>query len=466
MIFSSLAFIFRFLPIFLIIYYLVPMKYRNLLLFICSAIFYSFGDLKGLILLFLSTLVNFLSAVKMEEAKDLHRKKVWFYTALCYDLGMLIFYKYSGFMIQNINVIQSGIFHAKQMEPLTTALPLGISFYTFQVISYIIDVYRGEVQAEKLLINMGVYVCMFPKLISGPIVRYSEMRDQIRHRNISLEGLESGLKLFTIGLGFKVLIADRVAFLWNDIQTIGFVSISTPLAWLGVLGYTLQLYFDFYGYSLMAIGLGEMLGFKLPDNFNHPYISKSVSEFWRRWHITLGTWFKDYVYIPLGGNRRGIKRLALNLFVVWLLTGIWHGAGFNYILWGIVLFLLIFIEKIFLKRWLDKSNILSRVYLWTVVPLSWMLFAINKLSDVRIYYGRLFSLIPGVCVNSSDFVKYIERYWWIFLIGIFFCLPVAGNWYSKNKKNLVLTVFLFFVFWFSVYFIANGSNNPFMYFKF
>lgn len=466
MIFSSLGFIFRFLPLFLIVYYLAPIKYRNLLLFIFSVIFYSFGDMKGLILLFLSTLVNFLSAIKMEEAKDIHRKKAWFYVALCFDLGMLIFYKYSGFVIENINAISNSVFHAKQIKPLTTALPLGISFYTFQVVSYIIDVYRGNIQAEKLLLNMGVYVCMFPKLISGPIVRYSEIRDQLHHRKISLECLENGLKLFTIGLGFKVLIADRIAFLWNDIQTIGFVSISKPLAWLGVFGYSLQLYFDFYGYSLMAIGVGEMLGFKLPDNFKHPYISRSVSEFWRRWHISLGTWFKDYVYIPLGGNRKGIKRLTVNLFVVWLLTGVWHGAGFNYILWGAFLFLLILLEKLYLKRWLDKSNILSRVYLLIVVPLSWMLFAINRLSDIRIYFGRLFSLIPGVCVNSNDFMKYFLRYWWIFLIGIFFCLPIAEHWYLKNKKNAACTIFLFFIFWICVYFITIGTNNPFMYFKF
>jgi alginate O-acetyltransferase complex protein AlgI len=307
---------------------------------------------------------------------------------------------------------------------------------------------------------------MFPQLISGPIMKYSDISVQIKSRVYSFHNLEKGLKMFIIGLGLKVLIADRIGILWNDIQTIGFESISTPLAWLGAFGYSLQLYFDFYGYSLMAIGLGRILGFSLPDNFDHPYISRSVSEFWRRWHITLGRWFKNYIYIPMGGNRSGTKRLILNLFVVWAFTGLWLGASWNFILWGLTLFVLICCEKLFLKKLLERSKVLSRVYVLTVMPLTWMLFAISSLADIKIYFGRMFCLIPGISVNLNDFFKYIIIYKVYFILGIFFCMPFAWKWYSKHEKSILCYIILLVVFWYSVYQLANGINNPFLYFKF
>jgi alginate O-acetyltransferase complex protein AlgI len=365
-----------------------------------------------------------------------------------------------------MNVLLGQLPGSHSIVHLAVALPLGISFYTFQIVSYIVDVYRGEIEAEKSLLRLGLYLCMFPQLTSGPIVKYSVVSAQLKSRRDTIENLESGLKLFTIGLGFKVLIADRIGLLWNDIQTIGFESISTPLAWLGTYGYTLQLYFDFYGYSLMAIGVGKMMGFTLPDNFNHPYMSKSISEFWRRWHMTLGNWFKNYVYIPLGGNRRGTLRLVLNLLIVWLFTGLWHGANWNFILWGWALFLLICMEKLFLKKVLEKLTIIPRLYVLTAIPMTWMLFAIAKLSDIRIYFGRLFSVIPGICVNTNDFMKYFGIYKWYFAAGIFFCLPFAWKWYVKHEKSIICTVLLFAVFWYSIYQLANGLNNPFMYFRF
>ncbi|WP_330611869.1 MBOAT family O-acyltransferase [Anaeromicropila herbilytica] len=426
-----------------------------------------------MLLILLSIIVNYSIAVQIGKSKDIKQKKtMWLILGLVYDLGMLFFFKYINFMIDNINAMSHGISNLQgvtkihEIAPLSIALPLGISFYTFQVVSYVIDVYQGRIQAERSIFKFALYVSMFPQLISGPIVTYSDIDVQLIDRKYSFKKFEKGLKIFIIGLGLKVLIADRIAFLWNDIQTIGFESISTPLAWLGAIGYSLQLYFDFHGYTLMAIGVGKMIGFNLPNNFNHPYMSKSVTEFWRRWHITLGTWFKNYVYIPMGGNRRGTARLAFNLFIVWMLTGLWHGASWNYVLWGLLLFALIYIEKMFLKKKLDQSRFLARIYMLVIIPVSWMLFAINNLSDVGTYFGRMFAVVPGINVNAYDFIKYVEMYKWLFLLGIFFSMPYAWRWFVKHESSIPSIVFLVVVFWFSIYQLANGSNNPFMYFKF
>lgn len=467
MVFSSLEFIFRFLPIFLLLYYVVPYKYRNIILFIGSICFYTLGEPKYVLLIILSIFVNYYAAIFIERANDtLYKRRIWLILVLIYDLGILFFFKYINFAIENMNALMKGISGLKALPLLNITLPLGISFYTFQIVAYIIDVYRKKIPVEKSIFGLSVYVTMFPQLISGPIVVYSDIVDQIKNRNYSLKSFEKGLKLFTIGLGFKVLLANRIAILWNDIQTIGFESISTPLAWVGIFGYSLQLYFDFHGYSLMAIGVGKMLGFTLPANFTHPYMSKSVTEFWRRWHITLGTWFKNYVYIPLGGNRKGILRLILNLFIVWMLTGLWHGASWNFVLWGFSLFVLIFVEKMFLKKYLDKSNLLSRIYLLTMIPLTWMVFAITKLSDIKIYFGRLFSIIPGISVNNYDVIKYLSMYKWLFLLGIFFCTPIGFRWFIKHENSIPCVLFLLVVFWYSIYQLANGINNPFVYFRF
>ncbi|SHO51502.1 MBOAT family O-acyltransferase [Anaerocolumna xylanovorans] len=467
MVFSSLEFIFRFLPAFLVLYYLVPVRYRNVVLLLGSIIFYTLGDYKYLILLFLSVIVNYIAAKNIRQQRQAPtRKKAWLIAALMYNFGMLFFFKYINFAIENINGILTMISPDAVIASLKTGLPLGVSFYTFQAAAYIIDVYRGDVEEEPSILQLGTYLFMFPKLVSGPITPYEDIKAQLVCRRNSFLKVEEGLKVFTIGLGMKVLLANRIGILWNDIQTIGFQSISTPLAWLGAFGYSLQLYFDFQGYTLMAIGIGKMMGFELPDNFNHPYISKSVTEFWRRWHITLGKWFKNYVYIPLGGNRRGKGRLAFNLFVVWLLTGLWHGASWNYILWGLSLFFLILLEKLYLKPYLDKSKVLARLYMLLVIPLTWMLFAINNLTDAGIYFGRMFSLVPGISVNPYDIIKYLGQYKWLFLFGIFFCLPYGQKWFEKYKNSIWSTGILFLIFWYCVYQLANGINNPFLYFQF
>lgn len=442
----------------------MPARFRNAVLFLGSLCFYAWGDLKYLVLILISILVNYLAVREMKRNKVYSR--IWLIAALLFNFGILFFFKYINFAIENINVPLRALTHGTDIATLQLGLPLGISFYTFQAVSYVIDIYRGDCKENPNLFRFATYLVMFPKLVSGPIAAYGDMGEQLEERRYGLFKFEKGLKLFVVGLGMKVLIANRIGILWNDIQTIGFESISTPLAWLGSFGYSLQLYFDFQGYSLMAIGIGRMLGFHLPENFNHPYMSKSMTEFWRRWHMTLGAWFRNYVYIPLGGNRRGTGRLAFNMLVVWLLTGLWHGASWNFVLWGLVLFLLILLEKLFFKRILDNSRVIARIYMLLAIPLTWTLFAISNLRDAGIYFGRMFGIIPGINVNAGDFMKYLGQYKWLFIVGLFFCFPYGKRLFEKFQNSILCTAFLFLVFWYSVYLLANGINNPFLYFKF
>jgi alginate O-acetyltransferase complex protein AlgI len=395
-----------------------------------------------------------------------NQEKIWLFVSLVYNIGTLFFFKYSNFLIENVNTILRLSHYEKYLPLLNLGLPLGISFYTFQIISCVVDVYRKEIKEELTFFRFATYVTMFPKILSGPITSYGEISDELTTRKYNIFKIEMGLRLFILGLGMKVLVADRIGMLWNDIQTIGFQSISTPLAWLGSMAYSIQIYLDFQGYSLMAIGIGRMLGFHLPNNFNHPYMSKSVTEFWRRWHMTLGMWFRSYVYIPLGGNRYGMKRLVANLFAVWILTGLWHGASWNFILWGFLLFLLILLEKLFYKPLLDRSRILARLYMLFVMPVSWMIFAINRSKDLTIYLGRMFGISHGINVNPYDYLRYLGQYKWMFLIGGFLCFPYGRRLFNRFQNSLACTIFLLFLFWYSVYLISNGINNPFLYFKF
>lgn len=464
MAFSSLEFIFRFFPAFLALYYLVAEKHRNKVLLIGSLCFYALGDIRYLPLILVSVFVNYLVVSQMIRHRN--HEKIWLFVSLVYNVGTLFFFKYSNFLIENINTLLRISHYEKDLPLLNLGLPLGISFYTFQIISCVVDVYRKEIKEELTLFRFATYVTMFPKMLSGPITSYGEISDELSSRKYNIFKIEMGLRLFILGLGMKVLVADRIGMLWNDIQTIGFQSISTPLAWLGSMAYSIQIYLDFQGYSLMAIGIGRMLGFHLPNNFNHPYMSKSVTEFWRRWHMTLGMWFRSYVYIPLGGNRYGMKRLVANLFAVWILTGLWHGASWNFILWGFLLFLLILLEKLFYKPLLDRSRILARLYMLFVMPVTWMIFAINHSKDLIIYLGRMFGVNHGINVNPHDYIRYLSQYKWMFLIGGFLCFPYGRRLFNRFQNSLACTIFLLFLFWYSVYLVSNGVNNPFLYFKF
>lgn len=450
MVFSSFEFLFRFLPVFLMIYFIAPEKFRNLVLFAGSIVFYTYGEAAYVLLLLASVVVNYLIGVEMNSqwarGSDISRR-VLLFTALFYDFGMLFFFKYSG---------------------MTEKLPLGISFYTFQIAAYVMDVYWRKVPEERSFINLGTYLTMFPQLIAGPIVNYAEVNKNLRKRTVTFAEFEQGIRILIIGLGAKVIVADRIGMLWNSVQTIGFNSISTKLAWLGAMAYSMELYFDFSGYSMMAIGLGKMLGFQIPVNFRFPYISKSITEFWRRWHITLGRWFRDYVYIPLGGNRRGKGRTLFNLFVVWSLTALWHGADYNFLIWGGMLLGLMFIEKLFLYPYLEKSKVLSHLYLLLVVPVTWVAFAISDVHQLGIYLARMFPFVrieTGV-INPQDFMNYLQNYAGLLLIGAIFSTPLPAKIYGRIKNSVVGTFAVAVIFFLSMYYLAISENNPFLYFNF
>ncbi|MBQ2451614.1 MAG: MBOAT family protein [Lachnospiraceae bacterium] len=472
MVFSSLEFLFLFLPIFLVLYYCFADKYRNGLLFAGSILFYGLGEPTYLFLILYSVLVNYLFGLLISRCNNYPiRKKLLLILALLYNFGLLFYFKYMDFFLENINFVLHENGSNLQFSLLNLVLPLGISFYTFQIVSYIVDVYRGTVPVETSFVNLGAYLCMFPQLIAGPIVVYSDIRDCLEKRKLSIDNLDEGLKVFILGLGSKVILANQIGTLWNEVCMIGYESISTPLAWLGAVSYSMQLYFDFWGYSLMAIGLGKMLGFHMPANFNHPYTARSVTDFWRRWHITLGAWFREYIYIPLGGNRKGRFTTLRNLLIVWFFVGFWHGADWNFILWGLLIFILQIIEKNLLLTFLRKENfiakLLSHAYMTLYILISWTIFAISDFSQLRIYLARMFPFFGiGNSLNSLDFVKYITTYAPLLLICLFFCTEYPKKLAEKLEQKLLNTGISLAIFWYAIYYLSIGLNNPFLYFRF
>ncbi len=459
MVFSSLIFLFRFLPVFLLVYYIVPRPLKNLVLFIGSMIFYAWGEPKYTVLVLLSIIVNFYSTKFMamyDRQYRIRERRICLALILLYDVGMLIFFKYTGFILTNVNMFAGT---AVPIPKIT--LPLGISFYTFQIMSYVIDVYKGNIEVENSILNVGTYLVMFPQLIAGPIVVYKNVAEALKEREITLEGIEKGLMSFTLGLGSKVILANNIGNVWSACGEAGFENISTLFAWLGIAAYTLQLYFDFSGYSLMAIGLGEMMGFKFPQNFNFPYIANSVSDFWKRWHITMTDWFRNYIYIPLGGNRNGAVRTYLNMLVVWVVTGFWHGADWNFVLWGLYYFVILSIERLFLKKVLDQLQFFSRIYTLLCVMIGWVLFASPSLQEAVVYITRMFTLNPG-----TDFLEYAKSYGGLMAVGVVFATPIFSDWYKKHRGNVLVISFMFAVFWYSVYLLTKEIYNPFLYFRF
>ena len=471
MVFSSIAFIMYFMPVFFLVYYILPASYKNAWLFLASLGFYYYG-VRGnpgyLLLMIMSVVVNFVAGKLIEAQKTKRARKAWLVVGIVYDLGWLILFKYLGFLIENLNAL-FGAMHVKvQLETWNLILPIGISFYTFQIISYLVDVYRRETKAEKSLISLGTYLCMFPQLIAGPIVNYHLIQEQLHKRKHSKVKVESGLKVFALGLAYKVLLANRVGHLWTEVTAIGYESISTPLAWMSIVAYSLQLYFDFYGYSLMAIGLGRMMGFDFPQNFNNPYMAVSMTDFWRRWHMTLGGWFREYVYIPLGGNRGGFAKTVRNMFVVWLLTGLWHGASWNFVLWGLLLFVLLFVEKAGLGKVLERHKALGHIYMILWIPLSWLVFVITDLSQLGIYLQKLFPFFgsTGTVLFQGDYLKYGKTYGIYLVLGILFATGVQEKLLKKNKNRLWVILLLLALFWASVYCMYLGMDDPFLYFRF
>ena len=458
MVFSSILFIFRFLPIAMGIYFLTPKKFKNLSLLVLSLVFYSWGEPKYFFIMIISIFIDYFVSRGIEKYRT--NKKIsiaLLCTSITFNLGMLFFFKYFNFFLENIN----NIFNLS-LNYVKITLPLGISFYTFQTMSYTIDVFLGKVKAEKNIINFGAFVCLFPQLIAGPIVKYTDINKELKNREVNLNQIQDGVELFILGLGSKVLIADNIGALWTEIETIGFSNISTILAWMGVLAFAFQIYFDFSGYSLMAIGLGKMLGFNFPRNFNYPYISRSITEFWRRWHITLGSWFREYVYIPLGGNRVGKYRLYFNLFVVWFLTGFWHGASYNFILWGLYFFVLISIEKAGILKFLNRHKIFSHIYALFFIIMGWALFAVVDLNQLKILIQRMFTLN-----NSLEWLYYIRNYGITFIVAGIFSTPLISNLYKKIVKSEVInTIVLIIILLLCIAYLVDASYNPFLYFRF
>ena len=463
MVFSSLEFLFIFLPAFMLVYAVSSAKYKNLVIFAGSVIFYSLGVKKPVyIFLFLLTLLfDFIIAQFIESFRRTSR--LWLTIGVIFNFWWLIFFKYWGFGTENINSILHAGLTVKDI-----ILPIGISFYTFQNVSYLADVYRKKAKAEKNLINYGAYISMFPQLIAGPIVTYESVAQQLRKRTHSIRLVEEGLKTFTIGLGYKVLIANQIGGLWRDITAVGYNIISPRLAWMGIFAYSFQLYFDFCGYSLMAIGLGKIMGFDLPKNFDHPYMSLTMTEFWRRWHMTLGSWFRDYVYIPLGGNRRGKRRMIFNTFCVWLFTGLWHGASWNFVIWGLVLFGIIMLEKFYIGDFLNKHKLIGHAYMILIIPLTWLIFAVTDMDLMKEYFSRLlpFTHKADSVLRKDDYVKYWDIYKKYFIAGAVFSTRLPEMIYKKIKGSLFATLLLLVVFWASVYCMYKGMNDPFLYFRF
>ena len=466
MVFSSTIFLCIFLPLVLLGYYICPKKGRNLFLLIASLVFYAWGEPKYVFLMIFSIIANYVFGLLMEKYRQSSRRlKLMLVLSVVIDVGLLCVFKYTDFIISNINAAFGANF-----DLLKLALPIGISFYTFQAMSYTIDVYRGDVKVQRNIIDFGMYITMFPQLIAGPIVRYADVEKQLRDRHVTAQDFSEGAMRFVVGLGKKVLLANQIGALWSEIYALGGSS-SALMAWLGAIAFTFQIYFDFSGYSDMAIGLGRMFGFKFPENFRYPYQSVSITDFWRRWHITLSTWFREYLYIPLGGNRRGFARQALNLLIVWTLTGFWHGAGWNFILWGLYYFAILFIEKLFLLKALDRApKILRHIYSLLLIALGWVIFACDDIAVLLPFIGSMF--------GANGALGGLDIYWLTTKAVLLVICCIASTELPKKlmislsgrlgeKQAFVLkSVLALLLLGLSMVFLIGDSYNPFLYFRF
>lgn len=441
--FNSIDFLFYFLPIFLMVYYILPDRLRNFVLIIGSLAFYAqAGSNKPLImgLLIGSTLVTFFIAWLLEKVRS-----GWLLAfSLCAMAGVLMFFK---------------LYNEGRL------LPAGLSFYLFQLAAYLICVYRQQIHADRNILAFGAQTVMFPKLLSGPLMEPASLQEQMKKPNISMQNIHDGLQQLILGLGLKVLLANRLGSLWAQSSVVGYESISTPFAWMSLVAYAMQLYFDFWGYSLMAMGIGQMLGFKLPENFRDPYASRSVGEFWRRWHASLGAWFRVNIYFPMGGSRKGNLRTVFNLLVVWAFTGIWHGIGGNYLLWAAFLVFLIINERFWLGKLLKKTYVLCHVYTVLAILLSWLPFAVGDWDQMVMYLGRLFGT-AGQTLNPNDFVIWGQEYLKLLIAGVICATPLPRMVWNKIKNSFVADILMFALFWVVVYFIVTSAQDPFMYFQY
>ena len=463
MVFSSITFLFYFLPITLAIYYIVPNKLKNIVLLIASFIFYFFGEPTYILLMVFSIISTYIFGLLIDKYKNTKYKKVFLILSIIVSLGLLIYFKYADFIIQNINLWLSN-----KIDLIHVILPIGISFYTFQMISYIVDVYRGEAKVQKNILKLATYVSLFPQLIAGPIVRYTTIQEQLEKREYTIKKFSLGVRRFVIGLGKKVMIANVL----GELTTIFLASNekSVLFYWLYAISAMLQIYFDFSGYSDMAIGLGKMFGFEFLENFNYPYIATSITDFWRRWHISLSTWFRDYVYIPLGGNRVSKLKCIRNIMIVWFLTGLWHGAAWNFIIWGLYFGILLILEKTFLQKYLQKlPKPITILYTSIIVMISFIIFNGNGITQILENVGGLIG-IGNIPLLSSESIYYAKSYFIIIIIGIIGTTPFMKNLFNKEKMKKVQKVlepiFLLLILVICTSYIIDGSFNPFLYFRF
>ena len=467
MLFSSITFIYMFIPIVFILYFIVPKNYKNLILIISSLVFYFFGEPKYTLLLIISSISDFIHSLYIEKHRDTKKAKTALISSIIFNVALLAFFKYSDFFIGTLNSLFS-----LDMNLLHIPLPIGISFFTFQTMSYTIDVYRGKAQVQKNFITLLTYVCLFPQLVAGPIVRYSDIAKELTYKDLSINNVAIGIKRLVYGLSKKILVANVLAefcqvYYNTDDKTILFT-------WAYAIFFSLQIYFDFSAYSDMAIGLGKILGFNFPENFNYPYISKSISEFWRRWHMSLGSWFRDYVYIPLGGNRVTKSRLIFNLTVVWGLTGLWHGASWNFVVWGLYFAVLLALEKMFLQKLLDKlPSLISHIYVVVLILISMVIFDNTSFEKLFTTLGTMFNL-NGANFTSVETMYYIKSYIVVLLSSLVFATPLMKNIaiklrenaISQNIINAVEPIVLGLLLIASTSFLIDGSFNPFLYFRF
>ncbi|MEK4358368.1 MBOAT family protein [Paenibacillus sp. FSL M7-1455] len=468
MVFSSLIFLFLFLPGTLLVYYASPRKLRNAVLFVASLIFYAWGEPVYILIMVFSTAFDYVNGLLIEKYR--HRKgiaRAVFIGSMTGSLGLLGFFKYAGFLADNIN----GLFHL-HLQTADLPLPVGISFYTFQTMSYVVDVYLGKAPAQKNIVAFGTYVTMFPQLVAGPIVKYGDIAGQLASRSVSLARFGEGAELFMKGLAKKVLLANNIGLLWTSVKAEPFAELSVLSAWLGIIAFTLQIYFDFSGYSDMARGLGKMFGFDFMENFRYPYISKSVTEFWRRWHISLGAWFREYVYIPLGGNRQGMAKQLRNVLAVWFLTGLWHGASWNFIVWGLYFGFFVMIEKLFLLRWLSRCPAwFGRVYTLLIVIVGWVWFEMEHLAEAVQFIGVLFGF-GGHGFADRQALYALSANAALFIVLAFCATPIPGKMLAFVKTKFqwagaIAAPLLYFLFMaLSTAYLVNETYNPFLYFRF
>ncbi|MEF9953092.1 MAG: MBOAT family O-acyltransferase [Clostridium sp.] len=470
MVFSSMIFIFGFLPLVIAFYYITPRKYKNLVLLVFSIGFYSYGGLSFTVVVLGSITLNYIVGLLVEKNKGRGlTSKLYLALGIIINLSVLCYFKYFNFFVENFSSLLGGGFVLEKI-----IMPIGVSFFTFQGMSYVIDVYRGE-KAQRSFVNIALYIMLFPHLIAGPIVRYKDIESQLMSRKESVQAFGYGVERFIYGLGKKVIISNIVGEVASDVFASS--SPSVMLLWLGIICYTLQIYFDFSGYSDMAIGLFSMFGFRVLENFNYPYISKNISEFWRRWHISLGSFFRDYVYIPLGGNRCSPLRNLFNLFIVWGLTGFWHGAAWNFIVWGLYFGLIIACEKMFVLELLRKSpRWIQHVYTMLLVMIGWIIFNSPTLDYAIEYIKGMFFLTDAPIYMSVD-MFYLSNYWIEILLGIVLSTPIIMNgirgieaskikWVSTASVTVITPITLILIFYYAVMLLVNSSYNPFIYFRF